>query len=287
MSNEEIVTLIKSGIDVADNMLKLWNETKSFVYSIAKRYTGLADQEDLVQEGYLALYDAIDGYEIDKGTKFLTYAEFHIRRYMQRYIWMNESGIKMSYHSCELLQQYKKICNSYKLQFGRDPSDYRLSVCMGISEEQVQRIKKYAATERIDSLDSLLSEEDDTTLGDMIPGTENIEDDTVELMAYKQLQETIWPLVDALPGKQAEIIRARYQNGMTLPEIALHVGAEKSEVQCLHSKALRELRKPKTLHKLRPFLPETAESEAYKGHGIGAFNRTWTSSTERVALRLI
>ena len=63
MSNEELVYLIKSGTDVADNMLQLWKQTEAFVYSIAKKYIGHAELEDLLQEGYLSLYDAVDGYD--------------------------------------------------------------------------------------------------------------------------------------------------------------------------------------------------------------------------------
>lgn len=287
MTNEQLVIRIKAGDDVASNMQQLYEQTKAFIHTVAMRYQGRAELEDLEQEGYLALYPAIDGYDPDKGVKFLTYAEWHIRQYMQRYIWMNGSSIRMSYHSNERVMQYKKICSSYMMQYGREPSEYALSIRMGLSEEQVREVKRDALLGRVGSLDSCLTEDEDTTLGEIVPGAEDLEGDTVDQMAHKQLHDTLWPLVDALPGKQGAVIRARYQDGMSLPEIAIHIEAEKEEVQKLQAKALKGLRKPSSLRKLRPFLPEVMESASYTGNGVETFNRTWTSSTERVAIRLV
>ena len=71
MTNEELAIRIKAGIDTADNMLQLWEQTRRFIRRIASRYVGAAELEDLEQEGYLALYDAVDGYRPDLGCKFL------------------------------------------------------------------------------------------------------------------------------------------------------------------------------------------------------------------------
>ena len=60
---------------------------------------------------------------------------------------------------------------------------------------------------------------------------------------------------------------------------------EHSEVTRLHRKALSTLRKPETRWKLKGCLPEYLQAEWYYG-GVEAFQRTWTSSTERVALKL-
>lgn len=86
MSNEELVIRIKAGVDVADNMLQLWEQTKSFIHMAARQYQGYAELEDLEQEGYIALYDAVDGYSQEAGCKFLSYASFWIKQRMKRYI---------------------------------------------------------------------------------------------------------------------------------------------------------------------------------------------------------
>ena len=70
MENEELVARIKAGIDTADNMLALWEQNRGMIGKLARRYSAYADIEDLQQEGYLALYDAIDGFKPDKGVRF-------------------------------------------------------------------------------------------------------------------------------------------------------------------------------------------------------------------------
>ena len=101
MTNEELVIRIKAGDNVPENMLQLWRQTKGFVYLVARRYQGQADMDDLGQEGYLALYDAVNGYEADLGYKFLTYAENWIKRRMVRYI-QNSGMIKTPSGQCRI-----------------------------------------------------------------------------------------------------------------------------------------------------------------------------------------
>ena len=72
MTNEALVIRVQEGDDVPGNMLQLWQQTKAFIHMMALRYRGLADLEDLEQEGYLALYDAVDGFSPEKGCRFLT-----------------------------------------------------------------------------------------------------------------------------------------------------------------------------------------------------------------------
>ena len=86
MTNEQLVDQIKAGKDVSKNMTQLYNQNKKFIRLIARRYNGVGELEDMEQEGFLALYDAIDHYEADQGVKFLSYAEYWIRQRMQRYL---------------------------------------------------------------------------------------------------------------------------------------------------------------------------------------------------------
>ena len=65
MSNEEIVKKIKDNIDVNDNLAILWGNNKRFIYQIASKYAGMAEHDDLMQEGYMGLCNAVYKYDID------------------------------------------------------------------------------------------------------------------------------------------------------------------------------------------------------------------------------
>ena len=79
MTNEQLVARIQAGENVSENMAQLYDQVKDFIRSIAWKYQHTGEMEDLEQEGYLALYPAIDGYDPAAGCKFLTYAEKWIK----------------------------------------------------------------------------------------------------------------------------------------------------------------------------------------------------------------
>ena len=86
MTNEQLAARIRAGEDVGENMAQLYDQVKDFIRSVAWKYKGLGELEDLEQEGFLALYDAIDHYEADQGVKFLSYAEYWLRQRMQSHL---------------------------------------------------------------------------------------------------------------------------------------------------------------------------------------------------------
>ena len=92
-------------------------------------------------------------------------------------------------------------------------------------------------------------------------------------------------MVDALPGTQPQVIRSRYQEGKTQKAISETIGVNHARVSAIEHEALRELRK-RGCKVLAAFLPEAVAAVAYRHNGVGEFNRTWTSSTELVALKM-
>lgn len=289
MTNEEIVIRIKAGIDPAENMLALYEQVKAFIHVIAWRYRGQEEVEDLEQEGYLALYDAIDGYDPEAGCKFLTYAEYWIKQRIQRYIDKCSCCLRLPSGVQVRLRQYKQFYDSFMKEHDREPSEDETAYFMGLSIEQVREIHKNAATANMTSLNAPVKnlEEGEYTVGDVIPSGEDMEEDTLERIQQEQLSAVLWGMVDGLPGRQPEVIRKRYQGNMTMAAAGKAMGVGCSEVRKEELKAMRELRNPKNAKKLRPFLPEEERiySMGIRGIGHERFNQTWTSATERAALR--
>lgn len=284
MSNEELVIRIKSGIDTADNMLALWQQNRRFIHSIAKHYQGKAELEDLEQEGYLALYDAVDGYEVDKGYKFLTYAERWIRQRMVRYI-QNNGTVRIPVHEGEKIREYRQLVNAFLLHHGRKPSRSEIALNMGISGKMVASLEKAALMAQIGSLDSCLVE-DGATVGDIIPCDTDIEAEVLEEMKHEQLQEVIWTLVDALPGQQGYVLRQRFREGKTLKATGDKLGITVDQARQMEYKALRNMEHSRNARLLCSYLTgEDAYSMGIVGNGAKRFNTTWTSSTERAAIK--
>ena len=292
MSNEQLVILIQIGEDVAENMERLYFQVRGFIHTIAWRYRGLAELEDLEQEGYLALYPAIDGYDPERGVKFLTYAESWIRQGIVRYIQNRGSCLRIPVRCLEDMRRYERFISDFAAACGREPSDVEVRYYLGLTIEQVREIRANIRKAGLGSLDSPVAGLDggeDVTVGDLVAAPGSLEEDVLEERQQEELGRELWACVDSLPGRQPEVLRARYQRGMTLSAIGQEYDTTPEAVRQIHAKALRELRKPRFRKRLSPFLPEMDRvySAALAGGGVSRFNQTWTSSTERVALELL
>ena len=291
MTNEQLVARIRAGENVGENMAQLYEQVKRFIHAVAWRYRDSGMVEDLEQEGFLALYDAVDGYDEAQGVRFLTYAEYWIRQRISRYLQANGSSLRLPVHCREKLLRYKRLCSSFQLEHGREPSEREIARLMGLTLEQVREIRGNVCMARVGSLDAPVKGLDggeDTTVGDLVTAPADPTGEAVDRVQSAQLCAVLWECVDSLPGQQPAVIRQRYQDGMSLREIGEAQGTTAEAVRQIHAKALRELRASRFSKRLRPFLPEAERiySMGLRGNGVGKFNRTWTSSTEKAALWL-
>lgn len=285
MTNEQLTIRIKAGIDVANNMLQLWQQNRGFIHKIVNQYKAYAEEEDLEQEGYLGLSAAVDHYNPDEGVTFLHYASFWIKQYMSRYIKSNGT-IRLPEFMQGRIREYHRMVQKWLQNYHREPTDREICHFLGISWEMLENLRKAAQMAQIGSLDVPVGEDGDCSMYDLLPSAMDEEEQAIEKIQHEQLCAVLWPLVDALPGQQPQVIRARYQEKRTLADIAKEKGVTLDAIRQQETKGLRELRKPSKSKLLRPFLPDDDRiySMGLQGNGVGSFNRTWTSSTERVAL---
>lgn len=286
-TNEELVIKIKAGGDTADNMLRLYDQVKAFIHTIAWKYRAYGELEDLEQEGYLALYDAVDGYDPATGSKFITYAGFWIKQRIQQYVFTCCQGIHITGRAQMNVQRYRKFCTSFQQEHNRNPTDQEGADYMGVTLQQVQQIRKDAQIMDVGSLDECLPglEGEGISLVDTIAADTDIEADTLDYIQYEQLKAALWGCVDGLKGQQPEIIRERYAKNRTLAETGERCGLPPGRIHLLEKEGLRELRKPKNSRRLRPFFDDI-RSRGMHGTGAERFRQSWTSATERVAIQM-
>lgn len=290
MTNEQLAIRIKAGENVEENMELLYEQTKNFIRSIAWQYRAHEELEDLLQEGALALYDAVEGYE-PQGNTFLSYAAYHIKGHIIRYIEDKSCCLRIPIHRREQIRKYKKFVTTYTAEHGYAPSDWEIGRYMWLTLDQVGELKRSAGMVRLGSLDSPVTGSDggeDQTVGDFVSSDTDLEETILDQVQQDQLKAVLWDCVDGLPEEQAEAIRARYQDGLTLKETGERLGTTSEGARQQEAKALRRLRSGSNMRRLRPFFPEHDRiySMSIAAVGLGHFERTWTSSTEYAALRL-
>lgn len=276
MTNEGLVALIRGGRDTADNMLALYQQNQGMIYKIAKKYAGIAEFEDLAQEGYIGLCQAVDGYDPDQGIPFVTYAWKIIQRHLARYI---RGEKNLPEYLQILIGQYKELTSAFLVRYGRRPTRKECQHYLGINRDQLKAVEKALQMEQQASLDALIGE-GDVTLGDILAGSDDVEGTVLEKVQQAQVKAVLWAAVDSLPEKQPAVIRKRYQENLTLQQTADALGLATIGVAAgIERGALKKL-----WHNPRIRSFADIRSEGMRGTGLGTFKRTWTSATERAAI---
>lgn len=284
ISNEQLVHQIRSGIDVSENMYRLWQQNIGYINKLVNHYKIYAEEEDLQQEGYLGLYEAVQHYDSEVGVKFLTYAGHWIKQRFTRYIKGNGT-VRIPEFMQSRLTEYDKMVSKWQQKYNRKPLDAEICDYMNISRKMLREMEKAAIMGKIGSLDVPVGEDGETSLCDLQASKVDEEERAVERIRQEELATVLWGMVDSLEGAQPSIIRERYQEGKTIRRIAEEQGSTFEEVRQQEAKGMKELRKPKRSDRLRPFLPDSMiYSSGLRGNGVSRFRCTWTSSTERIAL---
>lgn len=283
LSNEQLVIRIQSGIDVADNMATLYRQNKGMLARLANWYKRYAEFDDLMQEGYIGLSAAVDHFEQERDIQFITYAVFWIRQSMLHYI---EKLSPVSISMYQQIKKHKRFISQFESVYGRKPDINESCHFLGVNREQFHKVMESEIMTKVQSLDCPVGEDETATLCDTLTAEISVENDVLDKIQREELKRLIWSMVDQLKEEQQTVIRMRYQEDKTLKEIGQELGKSPERIRIIEGNAFREFRKTKNERLLRPFLVDYIYTYAYRG-SVDNFNRTWTSSTEYSAMKLI
>ena len=288
MSNEELVRAIKQDTNVTNNLESLYLNNTGYIYKIASKYKGYEDIDDLMQIGFIGMYEAIEPFDETKGFKFLTYARWHIRQAITRYLEENDM-IRIPSYLIQRIHQYKKVRNHFKSNLHREPTNQEYCRALKIDLEQLKDVKKALHKyKHIKSLNEPLKSSDgeDMTLADTVQSNENLEDSVIDNVMQERAKVELWEILSReCTPEQNKVINCRYRGDYTLKQAGEVIGVTPERARVVEANALRQLRVPRVSRELqRKF--EINEARAYSG-GVNSFNRTRTSSTERTALKNI
>ena len=286
MSNEELIQAISAGGNRRQLMLELWKQNKKLIYKIAERYKGYMPLDDLMQEGYIALDNAVRLFDASMGYAFSTYLVNCLKRRFYRLCAEKGSVIHIPQHVYIKLMDFKRKEAELTARLGRKPLMAELMIYTGFSRKEIKSLDAAAAAVTVKSLDIPIAGDDqDITLADVVADKRDYIGDCTEDISRQQESTAIWSIVDELPDKQGDIIKERYIRNATLEETAKAVGISKSRVFTQEMKAMQALKSPAYAKRLLPYY-DGVRSRAMHGTGAKRFNETWTSATEREALRL-
>lgn len=285
MDNEQRVALIQAGENEAENMLKLWEQNRGFIAKIARKYSAVAELEDLEQEGYISLCEAVRHYRPEEGASFIHYAAFWIKQGMRRYIDECCRTVRLPSYAVDEVRRYKKISGEYLKYYGHEPAEREMSALLHVGREKLDRIKKAASMGRIESLSEPVPGTDGLTIEESVADERDMEEETVRAVDRENMSRELWLAVDELPDKQAGAIRLRFIDGVTLKELGERLGVTTERARGVQDKAVKTLRQRAHRYKYRHYFEEYLAAAPVRHVGVQRFRETWTSEVEMEAIR--
>ena len=286
MCNESIVLNIQNEVNVIDNMELLYFNNKGAIYNIAKRYASFGDIDDLMQEAYFGLYEAVQKYEDTGEAKFMTYARYWIVQAIQRYIDNTCYPVRVPVYMRQLYNQYKEKVNVFKCEYNRDPTDKEASRILKCKVNVIKNMRKQMyEIDGMDSLDRTINDDgDNMVLLDSIIGSNGIENDILDRIIENDKKGSLWGIVEANTNeRENRVIEDRYMYNKTLDALGSELGVSRERIRQIEKTAMKKLRTARVKRILSERY-EIALQVAYKG-SINSFRNTWTSSTERAAIK--
>ncbi len=254
---KDLAKRILQGDDEARGILARSN--LRLVVSIAKKYVNRSPDLtllDLIQEGNLGLFKAVDKFDFTKGFKFSTYATWWIRQAITRALADQSRTIRIPVHMVETIAKYKQKVRELSQHLGRDPLPEEIAAEMGIEVDKIYTIQKI--NQDTVSLESPVGEDDDerSTLGSFIA------DDTIsspDMDASRRiLSEQMMQILDELSPKERKILEMR--NGLTgdgvcytLEEVGREFGVTRERIRQIEAKALERIRFHERAKQLRSY----------------------------------
>ena len=234
-NNAERVALYQQNRDIAlrnEIVLQNMGLVRTVALSMRNMYIKFGDVDDVVNEGVIALMDAIESYSPDRGAKFETYASIKIRGaiidFLRKQDWIPRNVRKFA----KALDKANSML--YNLN-GRAPTNSELAEKMGMDEDKMLKMMAECSCTITLSFEELLYEDniDEPSIKDSGLDRE---------LLHNEMRKVVADAVNELAEKERQVITLYYFKNLKYSDIAKALGVSEGRVCQIHSKATLALK---------------------------------------------
>ena len=226
---EELIRQAQAGDREASELLV--QENSGLIWSVARRFIGRGtESDDLYQLGCLGFLKAVEGFDLEYGTQFSTYAVPKIAGEIRRFL-RDDGAVKVSRTIKEQAVTIRSARNHLATVLGREPTITELSRQTGLTPEEIALAENATA-----ATESIQQESGDAgfSLENILTDTES-EERMVERIALTQA-------ITRLPERESMVIKLRYFHGLTQERVAKVMQVSQVQVSRIEKKAIGHLR---------------------------------------------